>query len=621
MVANHNEDGLDARDVGTPAVPITRDHIQHGRTFPREEKREKRTPMTGVHPLRRAGSVTSRSRPGRGSSTDKQQSQSPVYIPRPTLSPTRPPREGGDRSRRRATNPVKGRAAPKVRSTTRKPPDRGRARDVPRPPGAPTPIAFELAAATPMPLGSPLSSDGTPEESLSDMGSTETSDSQKEYAVERRESDVDNHYCGRCRQYEAALVRLEESVRFLNGEVKASQDLLKEARSENKELTMEVQALQLVIDERDQELDDADMELEQWRDRSQQQESEVLSLETKINLLNEDLVKLAKKAVDQRNSMSLKEHDMARPNVQRVQSLVKVIKEKNLKVVDRGDWPALKSYLEELAHQEAWPPYLLDTEGDEWDPSVEETALDKKLRTEMYMVLRDAVDWKKHGSKMTAVLESEIKHNGQALFRRLDGFFALGRADGDVQGAGVAMRQHTMASSRMNVVDYGLELERLVKTLHDLGLPPNIRKEVIPQYLNGLLRSFDSIRTTIDNKLEDDESWDPTLRDVMDMVERRANKKQLLDLVSKGKEQLVSQNSQETSRSQRRKQARKAAKVRKAEKVAQKKSQLSSSTEPATTNSASQNSFDVDKPCSHGAKCWLTNCKFKHAPGHKPGAL
>ena len=65
----------------------------------------------------------------------------------------------------------------------------------------------------------------------------------------------------------------------------------------------------------------------------------------------------------------------------------------------------------------------------------------------MYTVLSSSVDWAKHKSKMEKVSDADMKFNAQALFRRLNDFFAVGKTDGDVNGAGVRLRESSMARS------------------------------------------------------------------------------------------------------------------------------------------------------------------------------
>ena len=577
-------------------------------TFPREQQGSRSPPRSVLSQPRRSNISRSVARPGRGRNSDEQKYQTPIYAY--TNSPAKGSlRTHKSRPRDRTPTDKRGRDSRESYGFAGRPPDTSR-----RGFGVTNKAlssAFELSDEERYVGHRRLLDDGDLESSSTGTG-TESFDtnSERELALDARDElqEIDG-FCVGCERYALLLQRKAEQNKELEEMVKRLEVRLKAKDVKIADLEDDVKILEDEADTTMTKFDEAEKLINDWTQRSIMQEREVQELELVVKELNQSLEEAKKKKHEA--VMSVKEHDQARPNVQRVQTLVKVIKEKNLKVVNRGDWPALKIYLQELQHQESWPDYLLDLEVDEWDPAEPETTLHKKLRTEMYMVLRDAVDWKKHGSKMNAVLESEVKHNGQALFRRLDGFFAVGREDGDVTGAGVAMRQHTMASSKMNVVDYGLELERLVKVLVDLGLPPNINKEVIPQYTRGLLKSFDAIRTNVENKLEDDKDWDPTLRDVMDLVERRANKHGMLDLVSKGKE--LSQNGQQLSRSQKRKEAKKAK-----EAVALVQKTKNAEGKKAAKAETGQLSATVDLPCNHGSKCWIPNCKFKHEAGHKP---
>ena len=76
--------------------------------------------------------------------------------------------------------------------------------------------------------------------------------------------------------------------------------------------------------------------------------------------------------------------------------------------------------------------------------------------------------------------------------------------------------------------------------LSNLGIKPDETKEVIPIYLDGLLDKFKDIRNMVENKIEDFPENVLTLQEVVEIVERKANKRSLLKLTSKGR--TVSQN-------------------------------------------------------------------------------
>ena len=106
------------------------------------------------------------------------------------------------------------------------------------------------------------------------------------------------------------------------------------------------------------------------------------------------------------------------------------------------------------------------------------------MREEAAIIIQGCVDKTKHGSKMDAVLDREVKNNAQALIRRLDNFFGLGKTDGDVITAGKNLRNCSMRSSGLSVVEYGLKLEKLEKILNVMGVYTNEKLELIQIYLN-----------------------------------------------------------------------------------------------------------------------------------------
>ena len=143
---------------------------------------------------------------------------------------------------------------------------------------------------------------------------------------------------------------------------------------------------------------------------------------------------------EKEDNWSIKRFNDSRPDIQRSNNMTKIIKSRNLTVKDKSDWADLVAHLKELEASERWPEYLMNLDAAEWDPNAFETMLNKKLRTEMYTVLQSSVDWTKHKSKMEKISDADMKFNAQALFRRLNDFFAVGKADGDVNGAGVRLR-------------------------------------------------------------------------------------------------------------------------------------------------------------------------------------
>jgi hypothetical protein len=83
-----------------------------------------------------------------------------------------------------------------------------------------------------------------------------------------------------------------------------------------------------------------------------------------------------------------------------------------------------------------------------------------------------------------------------------------------------------MAHSKMKIVEYGLELERLEKVLNHLDIWTST-KELVQLYLRGLANSFKDVRHKIYTDMEEDRhrhvSWpNPTLLEVRTIVERRA---------------------------------------------------------------------------------------------------
>ena len=178
----------------------------------------------------------------------------------------------------------------------------------------------------------------------------------------------------------------------------------------------------------------------------------------------------------------------------------------------------------------------------------------------------------------------------------------------------------------MKIVEFGLELERLEEVLNQLEIYTSM-KELVQLYLRGISNSFKDVRQKIYSDMEQDRhghtSWpNPTLMEVRMIVEQRAIRDGLLDIVSGGRE--VNQNNQQV-------QGTKASpkKLTKAQKsvanhkrtiaALQQKVDAQSSTK-STTQEVKQNvaAPKSDRKCNHGKKCWLKDCKYQHEKGHKP---
>ena len=310
--------------------------------------------------------------------------------------------------------------------------------------------------------------------------------------------------------------------------------------------------------------------------------------------------------------MSIKKFNEARPDITRCERMIKLIEKRNLKIQDKYQWAALVAHFKELEAAERWPRHLMDLNAVEWDPLAPESALDAKLRTEMYTVLSSSVDWAKHKSKMEKVSDADMKFNAQALFRRLNDFFAVGKTDGDVNGAGVKLRESSMAKDKVNLVEYGLRILKREKVLNQMGLNTNVRLELIPLYLRGLLKSFDPFRLQIEIEMERDQEdgkpdW-PLLK-VMSYMEGKSIKYNLQNLVSTG---TIKQNVQG-------KKGKKGGKG-KNNNTDKQITALQQTVNELNQKMLSQNSSTAKggKKCQHQEKCWRKDCKLEHKVGHKP---
>ena len=236
------------------------------------------------------------------------------------------------------------------------------------------------------------------------------------------------------------------------------------------------------------------------------------------------------------------------------------------------------------------------------------------MREEAAIIIQGCVDKTKHGSKMDAVLDREVKNNAQALIRRLDNFFGLGKTDGDVITAGKNLRNCSMRQSGLSVVEYGLKLEKLEKILNIMGVYTNEKLELIQIYLKGLAIFFKDIRAKIMYDLEPDYEgnikWEPTLLEIKNLVELRAVRDNLLDIKA-GPGSQISQNGQQGTKMT--KAQKKQAKTTKDQNIviSNLKAQLEAVGVKGGTvirslvaAQATSGSAQV-KQCSHGAKCWI----------------
>ena len=321
-----------------------------------------------------------------------------------------------------------------------------------------------------------------------------------------------------------------------------------------------------------------------------------------------------KKGKKGRTAKDLKE---GRPDYTRISNIIKQIKEKGLVIEDRQQWSDLKKHLLVLQTSEMWPKYLLDLDAPKWEPTDDEDPIDARLRMEMFTVLRDSVNWKKHSAKMDKVIQQDEKMDGQMLFRTLEGYFGLGKVDDDVQSAGMSLRACSMQSTGLNVVDYGLEYQRRIKVVEALDLHVNIRREIIPMYLKGLLKVFKDTKNFIEEKLEEEPEWDPTLQDIINKVERKATRCGMSHMVYKGKE--VTQNLQSENKNGKKGKAKKKENKDK-EKIKQLQAKLEKYEQHAVATTGTQGGSTQNTPgqCNFGNKCWRKDCKFQHPEGFTP---
>ena len=323
------------------------------------------------------------------------------------------------------------------------------------------------------------------------------------------------------------------------------------------------------------------------------------------------------------DEVSLKNHEASRPNVMRIANLVKSMLGKKLELTGRETYEAWAEAIRSMAAQEEWPLKLLDLDGEKWDETTE-NALQAKLRKEMFAVMRDTISWSKVFSKVQKVLNGDHRQDAQALWRRLHHFFADGVQDGDVSAAGIKLRSCSMASTKANVVDYGLKLLKLEKRLVDMGVPTNVQRELIPLYLRGLARVFDPIKNQLKTEMEQDPDKEWELEEVMERVEKRATRDSLLNAYIDNGKVIFQGASTDDSRDGKGKKDKKKKKKtsKKIKQLQQKIDQLTAgaSSTPATQLQATSRPRPPGKKgfCSFGDKCWRIDCSFQHKPGHKP---
>ena len=317
------------------------------------------------------------------------------------------------------------------------------------------------------------------------------------------------------------------------------------------------------------------------------------------------------------------------PNVKMVNEIVKRVKDRGLKLVDKAQWEDLKEFLEGVVYMYDWPKYLIDLDGPTWTPKQPEDAFQAKSRKEFFMLLCDSIDWKKHGSKLDTIMVDKKIQDAQAVWRRLDSFFGLGKVHGDVSNMGTKLRECTMKSTGLPVIEYGLELLRREKALNNVGVYTSHSLELIPMYLNGLIRSFDRIRETIfEERIKDPEKY-THLRDVIDHVEHRATLANIINHVYRkgGTTTQLSQTSTTSTPSDSQKGKKKDKKKKKdsKEEIKQLKQEIAdlkkktNSTKTGDTQQLQQgtNSTEGKRECKYGKDCFNNNCTYKHPASRK----
>ena len=339
--------------------------------------------------------------------------------------------------------------------------------------------------------------------------------------------------------------------------------------------------------------------------------------------------------VSKQRTQSMRDWELSRPSSTRVNEVIKQIKQKNLLLKDRRQWPLLKQFIRRQRGMEMWPKYLLDFDAPTWTQDQVETPQEKRGRMELFMVLRDCVENTRHGSKLDSVMVDDDVHDAQGLWRKYEEVFGYGHQEGDVKALMEHLTACSMKSTGLAYDDYCREYLERIKALKCLDVEINEPKVLVTNFIDGLLESFNNIKNNFnEKKLEDDDfQAAKTLEAAMTWVQKRAVVAKLMNHRYKNGKNTVTQNNTNTKPSAGKgdKKEKKSRTKKRTEKIKQLEAQIEELKKTSPGDTAAANGGTADqlnanskkqkeqgtKMCKYGKDCFANNCTYRHPPGRQ----
>ena len=379
----------------------------------------------------------------------------------------------------------------------------------------------------------------------------------------------------------AQLKELQEAVRLMSTKAKAEEEAKAAQEKEAKE--------------RLKELEETKKELQKLREEKKEKKKQ-------------------KEYDDQLKSINLQA-----PRTTEVKQWTANMKNMGAYLENRSDYHRWSTEIIARQRAEKWPEELVDLGEEKWDYA-KETPLQTRARREMYSLMFQTVNTKKHYHKVRAKPDaagSERQEDAQALWRTMHKYFAIGRQNGDLDTLKETILKTSMINNEMAVTEYGLECQRLERIKAEMGVPSNEQLELIPQYLKGLTKNFQEIRGHIKTQMQEGKKY--TLEEVIAKVEERAVADGCLEKVPKKNGQVYNGVATQQKRGKGNRQPRKTWRQQ-AKQLKQEVVNLEHQAKQAATqlNANAKATAGSKKDCKFGKKCWGRGCQNKHPAGWKP---
>jgi len=277
------------------------------------------------------------------------------------------------------------------------------------------------------------------------------------------------------------------------------------------------------------------------------------------------------------------------PNVAKVDAIIKSFK-KALTLKNASDWDKYKRRIEDVCVEQMFDLTLIDI-TQVWDHTAPETLLARRRRVELYKIIVGTIE-QEHADKIDTPVCLEHRHNVNVVWRTIEQAFNDQYKKCDVGNRRKTFVNCTMVSTGKAVVEYGLELERRLQKLQEIGISTNVIIELIPHYLNGLSDKFSNVIDYIRRSMREQPTRFDTLQKVRTEVEYQAAHLSLLNFKPKI---VLNQNLAQSDGS---------------------KSKSDGSKSKSNGSKSNAVTPKVDKratmPCHYGDNCQRNSCAFQH---------